>query len=172
MKFKIDWKLLSLSLGIVVLDQSTKILTKHFMILGHSRKILGNFLRYTYIENTGMAFGIHVGSQLFFAIFSVLASLVIFFYLIRARDEKPIVRFSLALILGGAIGNLIDRIFLGAVVDFIDIGFGSLRWYVFNLADTFVSIGMILLITAILLRKEETNNMSEQSQTQLPAEQR
>lgn len=161
MKFKIDWKLLALSLGIVVLDQATKIFTKDYMILGHSKKLLGNFVRYTYIENTGMAFGIHVGSRLFFTIFSILAGLVILIYLFKSRNDQPMVRISLSLILGGAIGNLIDRIFYGAVVDFIDVGFGSLRWYVFNVADAAVSIGMILLITAILLKKEEPEALSK-----------
>ncbi len=170
MKFRIDWKLLLLSLGIVVLDQATKIFTKNYMILGHSKKLLGNFVRYTYIENTGMAFGIHIGSRFFFTIFSILASLVILVYLFRARNDQPMVRISLALILGGAIGNLIDRIFSGAVVDFIDVGFGSLRWYVFNVADAAVSIGMILLITAILLKKEEPEALNKH-ESEVAAEQ-
>ncbi len=161
MKFRIDWKLLLLSLGIVVLDQATKFFTKSYMILGHSKNLLGNFVRYTYIENTGMAFGIHVGNHLFFTAFSILASLVILIYLFKARNDQPMVRISLALILGGAIGNLIDRIFFGAVVDFIDVGFGSLRWYVFNVADAAVSIGMIFLITAILLKKNEPETLSK-----------
>ncbi len=152
--------MLSLSLFIVFLDQTTKILTKKFMILGHSEKILGDFVRYTYIQNTGMAFGIQIGNRLVFTVFSLLASLVILAYLFKARGNKPVVRISLALILGGAIGNLIDRVFSGAVVDFIDVGIGSLRWYVFNVADAAVSIGMILLITAILTTKE-SEHLSE-----------
>jgi len=170
MKFRIDWKLLLVSLGIVVLDQATKIFTKNYMILGHSKKLLGNFIRYTYIENTGMAFGIHIGSRLFFTIFSILASLVILIYLFKARNDRPMIRIALALILGGALGNLIDRIFSGAVVDFIDVGFGSLRWYVFNVADAAVSIGMILLITVILLKKDEPEALSEH-ESEVAAEQ-
>ncbi len=154
MKIKIDWRVISLSLFVVVLDQATKILTKEFMTLGHSEKILGDFVRYTYIQNTGMAFGIQIGNRLIFTVFSLLASLLILGYLFKARGDKPAVRVALALILGGAIGNLIDRIFSGAVVDFIDVGIGSLRWPVFNVADSAVSIGMILLISVILFTKE------------------
>ena len=154
MKNKSVWQLIALSFFVVVLDQATKILTKKFMLLGHSEKILGDFVRYTYIQNTGMAFGIHIGNRLVFTIFSLLASLIILGYLFKARGDRPMVRVSLALILGGAIGNLIDRIFSGAVVDFIDVGIGSLRWPVFNVADSAVSIGMILLISVILFSKE------------------
>ncbi len=154
MKNRSVWQLVSLSLFVVVLDQATKLLTKKYMLLGHSEKILGDFVRYTYIQNTGMAFGIHIGNRLVFTIFSLLASLVILGYLFKARGDRPMVRVSLALILGGAIGNLIDRIFSGAVVDFIDVGIGSLRWPVFNVADSAVSIGMILLISVILFTKE------------------
>jgi len=150
MKNKSVWQLIALSFFVVVLDQATKILTKKFMLLGHSEKILGDFVRYTYIQNTGMAFGIHIGNRLVFTIFLLLASLIILGYLFKARGDRPMVRVSLALILGGAIGNLIDRIFSGAVVDFIDVGIGSLRWPVFNVADSAVSIGMILLISVIL----------------------
>jgi signal peptidase II len=162
MKNRSVWQLVSLSLFVVVLDQATKLLTKKYMLLGHSEKILGDFVRYTYIQNTGMAFGIHIGNRLVFTIFSLLASLVILGYLFKARGDRPMVRVSLALILGGAIGNLIDRIFSGAVVDFIDVGIGSLRWPVFNVADSAVSIGMILLISVILFTKENEHLSEKQ----------
>lgn len=161
---------------IIVVDQVAKLLVKGFTIplldlyhagvpLGASYPILGNFLRLTFIENPGMAFGIDVGGKLFLTVFSVAATIGIFIYLHKIREEAFVIRFSLAMILGGAIGNLIDRIFYGVifgegslfygkVVDFIDVdffniefmGFHLSRWPVFNVADASVSIGVVLLL--------------------------
>ncbi len=151
---------------VVALDQITKLLTKNFMALSESRKIVGDFLRYTYIENPGMAFGIHIGNRTLFTVFSVLASLIIFVYLLRTRGDHKLVRWSLALILGGAIGNLIDRVVRGSVVDFIDVGIGDLRWPVFNIADMAVSIGMIVLIVVILFERSPAEKPDPQQQTE------
>jgi signal peptidase II len=167
-----------LSLFIVVSDQVTKLLVKgisipwlgisvHGLQLGSSRPILGDFLRLTYIENPGMAFGIDIGGKLFFSLFSILASIGILVYLYRSRDERLAFRISLALILGGAVGNLIDRVFYGVlfqeaplfygrVVDFIDADFFNMsvfgyqlsRWPVFNIADASVTCGVILMLFA------------------------
>ncbi len=161
---------------VVLLDQAAKLLIKGFDVpflslyhagipLGASYPILGNFLRLTFIENPGMAFGIDVGGKLFLTVFSIFASIGIFIYLFRIRREPFVIRLALALILGGAIGNLIDRVFYGVifgegslfygkVVDFIDVDFFNLdflgihisRWPVFNLADASVSIGVLMLV--------------------------
>lgn len=163
--------------GIIVLtDQISKLFIKGVslpslgialdgMPYGSSKPLLGNFLRITYIENPGMAFGIDIGGKLFFSLFSILASVAILFYLYRAREESLGLRISLAMILGGAIGNLIDRVFYGVffgtaslfygrVVDFLDLDFFNVsvlgyrlsRWPVFNVADAAVTIGVLLLL--------------------------
>jgi len=162
-------RVLYLSAFVVVLDQVTKLFVKGFsfplfgwqhegMELGSSIPLLGNAVRLTYIENPGMAFGIDIGSQLFLTVFSFLASAGVLYYLFRKRDQELVIRVSLALILGGAMGNLIDRVFYGAffgdaplfygkVVDFIDVNFlGLSRFGIFNMADAAVSIGVILLL--------------------------
>jgi signal peptidase II len=161
---------------IVVVDHIAKFLVKGFdipslglyhagMPLGASYPIFGDFLRLTFIENPGMAFGIDVGGKLFLTLFSVLATGGIFYYLYKIREEAFVIRLSLALILGGAVGNLIDRVFFGVifgegalfygkVVDFIDVDFFNIeifgyhltRWPVFNFADASVSCGVILLL--------------------------
>jgi signal peptidase II len=132
---------------------------------GSSRPLLGNFLRLTYIENPGMAFGIDIGGKLFFSLFSIVASAAIVAYLYHARKESLGFRFSLAMILGGALGNLIDRVFYGVifgdapmfygkVVDFLDMNFFDInifgyqltRWPVFNIADAAVTLGVLLLL--------------------------
>jgi signal peptidase II len=160
---------------IVVVDQVSKLLVKGFdlpiigywqgMELGSSVSVFGDLLKLTFIENPGMAFGIDVGGKLVLTVFSTAASIGIVYYLFKIREEALIIRVSLALILGGAIGNLIDRVFYGVifengalfygkVVDFIDLDFfdmslGSFhisRWPIFNVADAAVSIGVVLLL--------------------------
>lgn len=169
-------RVLFVTLGIVLLDQITKLLVKGFylpifdfyhqgMQLGQSIPVIGDFLRLTFIENPGMAFGIDIGGRLFLAIFTFIASIGIFYYLYRVRNEAFAIRLTLAIILGGAIGNLIDRcfygiifgyapLFYGKVVDFIDVdffkidflGFHMDRFAVFNVADASVSIGIALIL--------------------------
>ena len=133
--------------------------------VGSSRPIWGDLVRLTYIENPGMAFGIDIGGKLFFSIFSIIASVGILMYLFKARNENFSFRLALAMILGGAVGNLIDRVFYGIlfgdaplfygkVVDFIDADFFNInilglhisRWPVFNLADASVSLGVLMLL--------------------------
>jgi signal peptidase II len=168
-------RIIWVSVVIVIVDQITKFLVKGINLealnlrweglpLGSSRPIIGDFLRLTYIENPGMAFGIDVGGKLFFSVFTLLASIGIAVYLYKKRNEPFLLRLSLATILGGAVGNLIDRVFYGViynegplffgkVVDFIDLdffnislfGFNISRWPVFNVADASVTIGVILL---------------------------
>jgi signal peptidase II len=169
-------RVLFVTLGIVFLDQITKLFVKGFSIpffdfyhqgmqLGQTIPVIGDFLRLTFVENPGMAFGIDIGGRLFLTIFSLIASIGIFYYIYRVRNEAFIIRFTLAIILGGAIGNLIDRsfygvifgeapLFYGKVVDFIDMDFFHInflgihmdRFAVFNMADASVSTGIVLML--------------------------
>lgn len=169
-------RVLILSAVIIVADQITKLLVKGVSIpwlgvnvpgmrYGSSIPVLGDFFRLTFIENPGMAFGIDPGGKLFFSIFSVFASGAILVYLYNARGESLGFRVALSMILGGAVGNLIDRVFYGVffnqgalfygkVVDFFDVDFFDInlfgytlsRWPVFNIADASVTVGVVLLI--------------------------
>jgi signal peptidase II len=168
-------RVLLVSLGIVVVDQCSKLLVRGISLpflgiawpglpYGVSHRVLGDFLRLTYVENPGMAFGIDVGGKPLFAVISVVASVAILLYLYKVRHERLGFRVALAMILGGAVGNLVDRVFYGVlfdqaplfygkVVDFIDVDFFNInlgfyhfhRWPVFNLADACVTIGVILV---------------------------
>jgi signal peptidase II len=178
-------RVLWLTFFIVVVDQISKLWVKGInlpavginvpgMQYGLSKPILGDFFRLTYIENPGMAFGIDVGGKLFFSLFSIALGIGIFYYLYRARQESVGFRISLALILGGAIGNLIDRtfygvlfheapLFFGKVVDFFDVdffdinilGYSLSRWPVFNVADAAVTIGIAMLLFVQHRHREE-----------------
>ncbi|RMF69802.1 MAG: signal peptidase II [Calditrichaeota bacterium] len=155
-------RILLLSVVVVALDQISKWSVKLFFEYGQPHRLIGDWVRLTYIENPGMAFGIQVGGQKFFTVFAIVATAIIFVYIVRARGEKMPIRLALALILGGAIGNLIDRLLYGKVVDFVDLGVGSTRWPIFNLADSAVTIGMIILITIVLFDRSPKDTVEEE----------
>ena len=115
---------------------------------------MGNFLRFSYVENPGIAFGIRLGNlKVLVTIISIAIASYLAFLLFNSKQFVYVEKLSLSLILGGAIGNLIDRILIyipnstyGGVVDFIDIGIVGHRWYIFNIADSAVSVGIVLYL--------------------------
>jgi len=139
------------ALVVVILDQASK---QFFWSLGENFDVIDGFLRVTLVRNSGAAFGMLQGGRVFLIISSVLASIFIIILAQRIRKEDLLKRVFLGMILGGAIGNLIDRIYPGHVIDFIDMGFGIHRWPVYNLADTAVTVGGILLIITYSLKRE------------------
>ncbi|HET7152599.1 MAG TPA: signal peptidase II [Candidatus Kapabacteria bacterium] len=191
-------KVLRLTFLLVALDQATKLFIKGFTIFGwhmqgltmyESHEVLGNFLRITYIENPGMAFGVDFGdtTKIFFSLFSLVASGAIFAYLYSVRNSSLMLRTSLALILAGAFGNFIDRAFYGilygtapflhgSVVDFIDVDFFKInflhfhlsRWPVFNVADACVSVGVVLLVVTFQFSQPKDAIQQPNSENSLP----
>lgn len=138
--------------AVIVPDLATKLLVQRTMSLYQQIDLVGDYLRLTFIYNPGAAFGVHLGPHTrgIFLVLSVLA-LVVLGALYRATPATDRVRLvAIALICGGAIGNLVDRLRSPrGVVDFIDIGLGDLRWPVFNLADVGVTVGAILLALSL-----------------------
>lgn len=161
-------RILLLSFLVVIVDQISKFLVRLSFQYGKPYDIVGEWVRLTYIENAGMAFGIQVGGQTFFTVFAILATIVIFVYIVRARQERWLLRVALALILGGAIGNLIDRFLYGKVVDFIDIGIRETRWPIFNIADSAVTVGMIILVVLVLF--DRNTKKVDESEREVTAE--
>jgi len=171
-------KVLFLSLGVILADQVSKFYIKGIeipslnfswsgMYPGQSIPVIGDFFKITFIENPGMAFGFNPGIdfKLWISIFSLIASIGLLVYLFMAKKNSLSLRIALALILGGAVGNLIDRafygliydyapVFYGRVVDFLDFDFFNFsifgrnydRWPIFNLADSSVTVGVLILI--------------------------
>jgi signal peptidase II len=131
------------------------------MTINESFNVIGDFVKFTYVENPGIAFGIRVGNGMLFTVLSILASLGVLVYLITHWDEPMGIKGSLALILGGACGNLIDRIFYRQVVDFIDVGIGHVRWPVFNLADSAVVIGMFILFYTVFIQGKKLEKVQQ-----------
>ncbi len=171
-------RILLVSFVIVIIDQLTKVFVKGFsipfldiyykgMYNGQKIPIFGDFFRITFIENPGMAFGFDPGLsyKLWISIFSLAAGIGLIFYLYIIKNQRYTLRLAIAFILGGAVGNLIDRmfygifygyapLFYGRVVDFLDFDFFNLtlfgrsydRWPIFNIADSAVTIGVIILL--------------------------
>jgi signal peptidase II len=144
--------------GVVLLDLVTKELVQRSLSLYQQVDLVGDYVRLTYIYNPGAAFGIHLGpySRFIFLVLSLvaLAALASMFWVTPAKDKVRLA--SIALICGGAVGNLLDRIRSSqGVVDFMDVGIGQLRWPVFNVADVAVTCGAIFL--ALSLWREEQN---------------
>jgi signal peptidase II len=147
--------------GILVLDQATKFLVDKTMAMHQSIDLIPNFASFTYLRNTGAAFGFLAGarSSLRIAFFALISSVAIgcIVYLIRGlRPRQKALLVSLSLILGGAIGNLIDRLRLGEVIDFIDLHWYDIHWPAFNVADSAISIGVALLFIQ-MIRKGSLN---------------
>jgi signal peptidase II len=136
---------------IVALDQATKLAVDRLMDLHESHRVIDGFLRLTYVRNRGAAFGILSDADLPFqaALFSVLslaALAAIALYAWRLPAESRLPKAALALIMGGAVGNLIDRMRLGYVIDFVDAHLGAYHWPAFNVADAAITVGVVLLV--------------------------
>lgn len=128
---------------VVAIDQLTKQL---FWRNGHNYDIVNGYFHITLVKNAGAAFGVFQGGRLFFIIASVVAVVLISWVALRLPPQDRLRRLFLGLILGGAVGNLIDRALHGEVIDFIQIGIHGHFWPVFNVADMGVTIGAVLLV--------------------------
>ena len=187
-------RILFVSLAVIVTDQLSKLAVKGFsvpflkinydgMYEGQRIHVLGNFFRITFIENPGMAFGFDPGInfKLWISVFSILASVGLIVYIYKVRNQNFTLKLSLAFILGGAIGNLIDRMFYGVfynyapvfygyVVDFLDFDFFHFsifgktfdRWPIFNFADAAVTIGLIILLFFYKQNQKEEQELDGQ----------
>jgi signal peptidase II len=187
-------RVLYLTLGVIFVDQFSKFYIKGInipflnisfegMYYGETISVIGDFFRITFIENPGMAFGFNPGSdfKLWISVFSLIASIGLIVYLYIVRNKSLSLRIALAMILGGAVGNLIDRTFYGIiykyapafygkVVDFFDVDFFNFaifgrsydRWPIFNIADASVTIGVLILILFYRQHQKEDEENFEQ----------
>ncbi|MFA5537163.1 MAG: signal peptidase II [Bacillota bacterium] len=132
---------------VIIFDQITKYLVRNSMCLGETIPLIPNFFHITHVQNPGAAFGILAYQTSFFILIGVLVIFFIFYFWRQLGEGKLLLKFALSLQLGGAIGNLIDRIYFGQVTDFFDFRV----FPVFNIADIAITVGVGLLCLEILL---------------------
>lgn len=145
---------------LAVIDQISKYFVLELLKFSNPVILINNFLRLNYVENRGAAFGILQNQQLFFIIVTSVVILAVVFYRIRYNRFNKVANLSLDLIIAGAVGNLVDRVRLNYVVDFIDVNFwGFYDFPVFNFADICVVVGTLLLALLILLDRYELDEI-------------
>ncbi len=140
----------------VLLDQATKYFVMKGMTVGQSIPIIDGFINLTFVMNPGAAFGFLSSSAEnfrvpFFLGVSVVAIGVVLFFYVKGAEENVLLQIGLSLVLGGAIGNLIDRIRFKEVVDFVDVYIHRLHWPAFNIADSAITIGVSVLVLDMIL---------------------
>ena len=140
-----------ISFFVILADQLSKFFVIKNMIPYQSISIIDDFLSLTYVRNSGAAFGILEGKSWFFIIITLLFIIVALSYYHKMIKEMTIEKIGIVLSVGGAIGNLIDRIRFGEVIDFIDVNYFS----VFNLADCAICVGVFLIVLAILFKNDK-----------------
>ncbi len=156
--------------GTIVLDQATKVHIMQTMRLHESIPILPGFFSLTYIRNPGAAFGLLASSSgwfrlLFFGFASLFAIVLLGTIFFRLREDDWVGQVSVVAILGGAVGNLLDRLRYGEVIDFLDFYVDVYHWPAFNVADAAISVGVFFLILHYVLEKKQ----DETGATQEPA---
>ena len=135
--------------GMLLLDQGTKYLVDSHFAYGESISLLDNFFHLTYVRNKGAAFGILANSSFripFFILVSLVALGGILWYLRRVSEQQRLIHWALALIFSGALGNLIDRVRLGEVIDFLDAHWYQYHWPAFNIADSAIFVGVVVML--------------------------
>lgn len=140
--------LIWLTLVVILLDMVSKYIVSKLLIVNESVMIIKNFFNITYVRNTGAAFSIFSGNTFLVMVISFMIIMGIILYISKNKSSNKIEKISYSLILGGAIGNFIDRIIYGYVRDFIEIDIFGWDYPIFNLADVFVVVGVILLVIA------------------------
>jgi signal peptidase II len=148
---------------LVLLDVVTKAYIVSTMFLHESFAVIEGFFNITYIRNPGAAFGFLAETSpgfriTFFLLVTVAVIVMILYYIITSDTVDLLETFSLSLILSGALGNMIDRVRFGEVIDFIDVYVGSHHWPAFNVADSAISVGAVMIILAMLKKKEQEDH--------------
>lgn len=146
----------AVALGVILLDQSSKLLIQATIPFGHSIPIIPGIFAIVHVLNPGAAFGFLASRPAsfrnpFFIGISLVAIVFIVLYRHRELEDRSLPSFALSLILGGAIGNLVDRLRVGMVIDFLDVHYYQYHWPAFNVADSCITIGVSLMLLELIL---------------------
>jgi len=149
-----------ISIILLCIDQISKLLVVNLLTKTDSITIIKNFFYLTYINNDGAAFSILVGKRIFLILIAVLVTVMLIRYIKKNNIQNKLELVSISLIIGGSLGNLMDRVVRGYVIDFLDFKIFNYNFPIFNLADTFIVIGVFLLLLKEI-RKE--NNLDSRN---------
>ena len=146
----------------MLLDQITKAAIVERFFKHESHPIIDGFFNIVYVMNPGAAFGFLAAASetfryFFFTGITAMVIVLIIYYIIKSKPQNMLMLISLTLIFAGAVGNLIDRIRFGAVVDFLDVYIGTAHWPAFNVADSSISIGAVLMIWGMIMKREKSH---------------
>src|SRR5699024_8144451 len=146
-----------ITIVILILDQITKFIITKTMQIGDSFEVIPNFLSITSHRNNGAAWGILSGKMAFFYIITVIILIILIVFFIKEAKHNLLMQIAISLLFAGALGNFIDRVLNGEVVDFVDTYIFSYNFPIFNVADSSLTIGVVLVIIALLrdMRTEE-----------------
>lgn len=139
-------------------DQIVKMLVNTSLVLGESMTIIPSFLNFTYVRNTGAAWSILEGNRIFLIIVSIVAIALVYFFMIKDKKIDKIEEIGYGVLLGGIVGNLIDRTIFGYVIDFLHFTFGNYQFPVFNIADIGIVIGTFIIVFIMVKEDFYGNN--------------
>lgn len=146
-----------LGIILIILDQVSKLLITDKLELGQSMPVIDGILNFTYVRNPGIAFGLFPNMNIIIIVLSIITVFLLFSIYRKTNSGNLWIRTALIFIASGAVGNLLDRIQYNVVIDFIDFHI----WPVFNLADAFIVIGVIILFIVIYFTKESDKDASD-----------
>lgn len=148
---------LFITIVILLLDQITKFIVASSMRVGDSFNVIPNFLNITSHRNNGAAWGILSGKMSFFYIITITILVVLIIFYIKEAKQHLLMQVAISLLFAGALGNFIDRVLHGEVVDFVDTNIFGYNFPIFNVADSSLTIGVLLIVIALLtdMKKEE-----------------
>ncbi len=151
-------KLAIISLVCIIIDQIIKVVITTNVEFAHSINVINNFFRITYLQNTGAAWSILSGNRILLIIVTIIALGIIYYVFLKDKKIKNYESILLGLLLGGIIGNLIDRVRFGYVIDYLDFNLFSYHYPVFNFADICIVISIIILVIISLKEDKNGNN--------------
>lgn len=151
-------KLIPVTLICLLIDQVIKVIISCNMKIADSINIITNFFRITYLQNTGAAWSILSGNKLVLILITVVALFLIYYFLLKNKNLKNIEYILYGILIGGILGNLIDRIRFGYVIDYLDFNFGEYRYPVFNFADICIVISIIAMVILSLKDDKDGDN--------------
>lgn len=151
-------KITLISLLVIVIDRITKILVINNINIDNSISVINNFLNITYVKNSGAAFSILEGNTTLLILVAIIALLLIYMFLIKDKKLDKLDIISYGLLIGGIVGNLIDRVLYKYVIDFIDFFISNYHFPIFNIADVAITLGIFILILIILKEEKHAKN--------------